>query len=109
MENSKRNYIFVNTDFKRANEPVFILGILEGIRRLSLQKELKEKSFDEIKSAMTQKIQEHYLDSGGRLTIWGDIKNYVLHFNGKSYLFDTNGLYLGENDSVRENQAVLSI
>lgn len=76
---------------------------------MSLQKELKEKSFDEIKSVIAQKIQEHYLDSDGKLLIWGDIKNYVLHFNGKSYLFDTDGSYIGENDTVRENQAVLSI
>ena len=105
-----RSYIFVNTDFRRKNEPIFILSILESKRRLVLKREnLMFKSDEEIFKKISKVVRRHYRQKGGKLVIWGEIQNYQYHHrDGEVYLFDVDGSYILDKQ-VYESQATLRL
>jgi hypothetical protein len=105
-----RSYIFVNTNFRRKNEPIFVLSILELQRRLILKREnLMFKSDKEIFKKISKFVRRHYKSKGGKLVIWGEIENYQYHHrDGKVYLFDVVGNYI-PNKQVYESQATLRL
>jgi len=106
----KNSYIFINTNFKRKSEPIFVLACCERLRNIVLDKnKLIFKSDDEIFDIISIVIQENYINTKGKAAIWGDIVNYVYHHNdGKTYVFDTNGKKI-ENIKVFENRASLRL
>ena len=60
----QRAYIFINTDFKRRGEPVFVLACSEGARRVAFDKTLLFfKSDDEILVIISAIIKEHFVSS----------------------------------------------
>lgn len=92
LERFKDSYIYVNTNFKRKNEPIFALACLESQRRLKVPlKNLLFKTVKEILKSVSDFIVEHYLISKGDIGIWGKALNYVFHHNGNKYIFDTKG------------------
>lgn len=111
VEKFKYSYIFVNTNFKRKNEPIFTLAFCENQRRISLYKieNLLFKTMDEIFEVLSKEIKEHYLQNDGTLKIWGKINSYQVHLFGKIYIFDTNGNLQINDEIVCENMAVLKI
>jgi len=106
----KDSYIFVNTNFKRKNEPIFALAFCEGERRISLDKnELIFKNDDEIFKIVSNIVKEHYEQSAGKIGIWGNIVNYTYHHsNDKVYVFDKNGDKI-ESEPIYESKAVLRL
>jgi len=106
----KRCNIFVNTNFRRKNEPIFALAMCEGRRNLPVDIEsLLFKSDEESLKIVGQFIKKHYIKSNGDLGIWGKIVNYAYHHkDSKSYVFDTNGVLL-ENVEVLQSRASLSL
>lgn len=62
-ERLKGSYIFVNTNFKRKNEPIFALAFLESKRNISLCdiKELLFKSEEEMLKIVSNLVKNHYL------------------------------------------------
>ncbi len=97
----KPTYIFVYTDFKRKNEPIFALACLESTRRLNIdKKQILYKSSEEIFALVTSMIREHYVNNEGELKVWGKIQNYVLHLQGEKYVFNTQGAFV---DGERKN------
>ena len=111
IEKFKGSYIFVNTNFKRKNEPIFALAFCENQRRISLYKieNLLFKTMDEIFEVLSKEIKEHYLQNDGTLKIWGKINSYQIHLFGKIYVFDINGNLQINEEIVCENRAVLKI
>ena len=111
IEKFKDSYIFVNTNFKRKNEPIFALALCENQRRISLYKieNLLFKTIDEIFEILSKEIKEHYLQNEATLKIWGKINFYQVHLFGKIYIFDTNGNLQINDEIVCENMAVLKI
>jgi hypothetical protein len=105
-----RSYIFVNTNFRRKNEPIFILSVLELQRRLVLKREnLMFKSDEEIFLKISKVVRRHYRQKGGKLVIWGEIQNYQYHHrDGEVYLFDVDGSYILDKQ-VYESQATLRL
>lgn len=103
-------YIFVNTNFKRKNEPIFALAFLENIRRLVIPKEkFAFKNDDEIFSLVSQIVQHHYKKTKNKLPLWGKIDNYFYyHKDGIVYTFDKNGTII-ENNNLDESRATISI
>ena len=103
-------YIFVNTNFKRKNEPIFALAFCEYQRNITLDKnDLLCKNDEEIFTYISQIVQEHYSQTEGKIGIWGDIVNYVYHhYDGKTYLFDRDGTQI-ETIKVVENRATLQL
>ena len=111
IEKFKDSYIFVNTNFKRKNEPIFALALCENQRRISLYKieNLLFKTIDEIFEILSKEIKKHYLQNKGTLKIWGKINSYQVHLFGKIYVFDINGDLKINDEIVCENRAVLKI
>jgi tRNA/tmRNA/rRNA uracil-C5-methylase (TrmA/RlmC/RlmD family) len=110
-ERFKDSYIFVNTNFRRTTQPIFILAFCESTRNLRLYKaeELFFKSTEEILEILSKRIQEHYKENKGELVIWGKIVNYQVHLEGKTYIFDINGNLQKNTYPVFESKATLSL
>lgn len=104
-------YIFVNTNFKRKNEPIFVLAFLEHERTLSLclHEELYFKSTQEVLEIVSKMIKEHYEKSQGKLAVWGEIANYQVHVDNKTYIFDNGGVLLKQAEPAYENYARLHL
>lgn len=109
IEKFKGSYIFVNTNFKRKNEPIFALAFCENQRRISLYKieNLLFKTMDEIFEILSKEIKKHYLENSDKLGIWGKIVSYQVHIFDTIYIFDTNGNLKSNDVIVFENKATL--
>jgi len=103
-------YIFVDTNFKRANQPIFALAFMEGVRRIKINKEeVYNKPLEEVLKNISEFVKKHYKENQGKLPMWGKIHNYVYHhIDGKSYIFDKDG-NLKDNDKIIESEATLKI
>ena len=103
------SYIYVNTNFKRKGEPIFALAFLESRRRLKMPVEnLLFKTEDEILNCASDFIAKHFTTTKGDIGIWGKAVNYVFHYNGKRYNFDTEGNHI-YNIDVPETMATLHL
>ena len=109
VEKFKDSYIFVNTNFKRKNEPIFTLALCENQRRISLYKKenLLFKSTDEILEILSIEIKKHYLQNSDNLGIWGKIVSFQVHLFDTIYIFDTNGNLRSNDVIVFESKATL--
>ncbi len=96
-----RPWIFVETHFRRRGEPIFALAMLEGKRRIALEKEqVFERPLPEVLGLVSRIVLEHYTQSGGKLPIWGSIDEYHYHHpDGSVYRFDPQGVPI---DQTRE-------
>jgi len=103
-------YLFVNTNFKNTQEPIFVLAFMKAKRRIYPNLEdLIFKSDEEVFKIISQIIKIHYKENKGLLPMWGEIINYVYHhIDGKIYVFDFNG-NLVENGEYIESKAVLCV
>ena len=103
-------YIFVNTNFRRKNEPIFALAFMEGIRCLNIPKEqFAFKSGDEIFELVSEIVKEHYKENEGKLQLWGKIDNYFYHHKDeKVYTFSKDGIII-KNKNTKESRATLSL
>ncbi len=102
--------IFVNTNFKRKNEPIFALAFLESKRNIRLDTDiLLFKTDDEILDLVSEVVKQHYVKNSGGLAIWGNIVNYVYHnSDNKRYIFNTQGIAIKDVD-VCETKATLTL
>jgi hypothetical protein len=105
----KKNYIFVNTNFKRKSEPIFALACLEHTKRVPLNvKDIVFKNIEQTLEIVSKQIQKHYKKSDGRLNIWGKIINYVYYHENEIFIFDLNGNKI-ENQQINRSHAILTL
>lgn len=106
---SKAIHIFVDTDFRRKNEPIFVLAMIEEFRYIRKLEYLVNKSFRELTNEISQIICAHYAQNEGKLAIWGEIKRY--HFRYKAdcpaIIFDTDGNIIGKSSFIEPHAALL--
>ncbi len=102
-------YVFVDTNFHRTTQPIFALAFMEGSRLLSPDKKsIMFKTKKHILKSISKMVRKHYLANNGELPMWGKIENYVYHhFDGKQYVFDSNGCLLEDAKEVFESRATL--
>lgn len=80
-------YIFVNTNFKRKNEPIFVLFFMENKRRLSFEKEnLIFNDINNVLNVISETVKTHYKNNNSNLAIWGKIESYVYHHGDIEYI-----------------------
>ena len=84
-------YIFVYTEFKRQNEPIFVLALMENLRRLKLEKSAILGSKDDGFNLAKQTVQHHFKKTCGILPLWGKIISYHYHVHHDCYTLDITG------------------
>lgn len=92
----KGSYIYIDTNFKRKNEPIFTLAMAQHLRYISLTPFLDElcfKTLDEQLNIISQIVKDHYQKTK-TLPIFGAITGFKLYFIGKNYSLDTNGNFM---------------
>lgn len=77
------------------------MALCESKRRISLCKNKKYlfKSVDKILNIASKQIISHYINSNGKVGIWGEIEKYQLHLFDNIYTFDLEGKLL----TIKEN------
>jgi len=91
-----RPWIFVDTNFKRKNQPIFVLAFSEGVRRFALPKKLKSMRLDEQCEYLRAFISKYLVDltneHQGELAIWGKPVSFHCHVTEDHVLkFDLDG------------------
>ena len=103
-------YIFVYTGFKRQNQPIFALAVMESKRRIQLDKKLYlSKTKEEIDTYISHAVKLHYKWHKGELPLWGKIKAYVYYdTEGNRTVYSPLGDIIKE-DEIRETRASVKI
>lgn len=104
------SHIFIDTDFKRNNEPIFVLGALNHLRYISNLQHLYSLPLGEQISEVSAIVKQHYHDNAGNLKIWGNIQRYHYRYveSEPAILFDTDGNVIGTSDLI-EGRPSMSI
>jgi hypothetical protein len=105
----QKNYIFVNTNFRRKNEPIFLLACLEQTRQISLNtRDVVFKNKEKTLEIVIKQIQQHYKKNNGKLNIWGNIVNYVYYHENEIFIFDRDGTRI-ESQKIKRSRAILTV
>ena len=90
------SYIYIDTNFKRFNEPIFALAMAQYLRYISLTPFLDElcfKALDEQLNIISKVVKDYYHKTKS-LPIFGEITGFKLCFLGKNYALDTDGNFI---------------
>jgi hypothetical protein len=104
-------YIFVNTNFKRASQPIFALAIMESFRYVlpNIEK-LIFKSDKEVLDTISKFVKSHFIENEGELKMWGKIDIYIYHhYDGKTYTFNKDGEIVKNAPIIFEDHASISL
>jgi len=110
LKRVQSSYIFVQTNFVRAGESIFVLACLSSTRRLALPTEkLLFKTDKEIFEIVSKLIVEHYKRTEGKLLIFGKIDHYQYHHtDNKIYTFGGDGEEI-DCEVTQESNATLYV
>lgn len=87
----KNSYIYIDTNFKRNTEPIFMLAMMQGVRYLYFdKKELVFKSLDKQLQFISKIVKNHYKKIK-KLPLFGEITGYKFNHLGKNYSFGVDG------------------
>lgn len=98
-------YIFVYTEFKRRNEPIFVLALMENLRHLKLEKSAVLESKDDGLNLAKQMVQHHFKKTCGTLPLWGKIISYHYHVQHNYYTLDTTGKRIETHKNPLESES----
>lgn len=101
-------HIFIDTDFKRNNEPIFVLGALNHLRYISNLQHLCSLPREEQLPEVSAIVKQHYRDNAGALKIWGNIQRYHYRYveSEPAILFDTDGNVIGTSDLIEGRPSI---
>lgn len=74
-------YIFINTGFKRATQPIFALAACEHLRYLTLPSDLIFQPALEQLTFINERIEQHFEETNGFLGIWGNVISYFFAYD----------------------------
>jgi hypothetical protein len=109
IEKMFQPYLFIDTNFKRQNQPIFALALLEGQRHITLSKYDVLNDRDAELERVKRIVQGHYKDTGGQLNFWGKIQRYIYVFGAdqKVAILPDGGVI--STDKCRLQRAILTI
>lgn len=90
------SYIYIDTNFKRFNEPIFALAMAQYLRYISLTPFLDElcfKTLDEQLNIISKVVKDYYQKTQS-LPVFGEITGFKLYLLGKNYALDTDGNFV---------------
>ena len=103
----KNSYIYIDTNFKRTTQPIFMLAMMQGVRYVYFnEKELAFKSLDKQLQFISKVIKNHY-KSTKKLPLFGEITGYKFNHLGKNYSFGVDGTL--QDREIYENVAWIKI
>ena len=91
------SYIYIDTNFKKFNEPIFALAMAQHLRYISLLTQfLDELCFKTLDAQLKiiSKIAKNYYHKTKTLPVFGEITGFKLCFLGKNYSLDTDGNFI---------------
>ena len=95
-EKFRGSYIYIDTNFKRFNEPIFALAMAQYLRYISLTPFLDElcfKALDEQLNIISKVVKDYYQKTKS-LPVFGEITGFKLCLLGKNYALDTDGNFV---------------
>lgn len=107
----KNSYLFINTNFKRRSQPIFVLACCESQRCIKLDlSELLFKTDYEILQIVASFVKDDFYTSDAKAGIWGEIVSYTWHHrDDETYHFDIDGSYEKVDEKPIQTKATLSI
>lgn len=90
------SYIYIDTNFRRFNEPIFALTMAQHLRYISLIPFLDElcfKALDEQLNIISKVVKDYYQKTKS-LLVFGEITGFRLCLLGKNYALDTDGNFV---------------
>lgn len=100
-------YLWVDTGFKRKNQPLFALAVCEHQRYLHFPKGFWRLTLDRQLGRAQCMVREHVYETGGDLGIWGGIEQYSFYYKkDAAYLLARNGEVMGKREGPVPNQAI---
>lgn len=105
------SYVYINTNFKRKGEPVFALALMEGRRRINIDKELLfDMNLTQAITYASEIVKTHYKENKGTLPLWGTIQNYIFNYkNQEKVSIDINGYLTKDGCKCPESLATVTI
>jgi hypothetical protein len=99
-------YLWVDTDFKRKDQRVFVLAFLESRRYLGLPRWILRLTPEQQLVQAQELVQEHMRETEGELLIWGTIKRYWFFYApNRSYWLAPDGEIIAKNEGAVSNRA----
>jgi len=105
-----RPFIWVDTHFRRENQPVFILGLCESSRYLRLHWTLARKPISEQLQIVRDCLAAHWQATSGELWPWGKIQEYWYYYQeDTAYRFMPTGELIEHHHGPVRNRAGVSL
>ena len=87
-----QSYFLANTDFKRQDEFIYMLGTYESSRNIKIEWRIRKQSLEDQIPIILAMIKKHYEAAHGNLPVWGEIKRYTFFHEKEEYiLFNPDG------------------
>ena len=103
-------WVFVETKFKRKNQPTFSLAATEYLRRIQLPKEILNLPVESQIPDVKQIIRNHFSDTGGEIPMWGKIHYYKFFYaKDQSITFGFNGDVIAQGEDFEPPYAHVSV
>ena len=103
-------FLWVDTHFKRQNQPLFALAACESQRYLPLHWQLPQQSRANQLATVRTLIDKHWQSTQGNLGIWGETQEYWYFYADEQYWrFSPQGDWLDELAGPVPNKARMSI
>ena len=105
-----KSYVFIDTGFKRENQPIFVLAFSQSQRYIQLEYEIRIRPIHEQVKYVQSLVAQHFKDTDGRIGIWGEVKRYVFFYAENSKLIiSPDGIIMEETEAVNIARATLTV
>lgn len=102
--------MFVDTGFKRKNEPVFVLAAMESKRWISFERSFRDLSAIRQICVAGERARAHFEIHAGILPLWGVIQRYVFFYAPDITLcLNTQGQVVDDGSGAHINVPRLSV
>lgn len=105
-----KSYLWVDTLFKRDNQPIFVLATCERSRYIRLNEVISHWPHEQQLAHAAPIVRKHYAESEGMLAIWGKIQSYrYYHGPEQAVVLGPDGKSIGSVSGPVPNQARLRL
>lgn len=109
LNRQKKPYFFLETNFKRESQPIFMLAALQNNRFLSVDKEIYNLLLNEQLIPLTTIVKKHNKQHPV-IDMWGEVQSYVYLYTDETVLvFSTSGELLSSETEYFYSKAILAL